>query len=335
MKQYFYWLSFFKALTIKRLWNAYRVKLSYWNARISKKYKSRGMPLSVSIEPTTTCNLQCPECPSGLRKFTRPTGFIDSKTIDIILKQLGDYLFYVTFYFQGEPLLHKQFADFVGMLKKKRIVVGTSTNAHYLTPEISRQIIDSRLDRLIISLDGTDAETYLKYRRGGDFDKVMTNIKSFMELRKKAGSLHPFVELQFLVFKHNEHQIREIKTLGKELGVDKVELKTAQFYEFENGNELMPGNIEYSRYEEYEPGKFRIKSGLPNHCYRSWSGAVITWDGGVVPCCFDKDAEHRFGNIHDHEYKSIMQKPEYKQFIQQILIDRSQIEICRNCSEGL
>ena len=293
------------------------------------------MPLSISIEPTTTCNLQCPECPSGLRKFTRPTGFIKKETVEEIVKQLGNYLFYVTFYFQGEPLLHKQFAEFVRLLKMKKIVVATSTNAHYLTTEKSQEIIDSGLDRLIISLDGTDAKTYSIYRKGGNFDKVISNIEFFMALRKKSKSKHPFVELQFIVFKHNEHQIKEIKILGKKLGVDKVTLKTAQLYEFEKGNELMPGLVKYSRYEEYEDGKYRIKSNLPNSCYRSWSGSVITWDGGVVPCCFDKDADFRFGNILSTDYKSILKNKEYQKFMQQILIDRSQIEICRNCSEGL
>lgn len=335
MRHIYYWFSYFKTLTFKRIWNAIDVKSSYVISKITRKYRRRGMPLSISIEPTTTCNLQCPECPSGLRKFTRPTGFIKKETVEEIVKQLGNYLFYVTFYFQGEPLLHKQFAEFVRLLKMKKIVVATSTNAHYLTTEKSQEIIDSGLDRLIISLDGTDAKTYSIYRKGGNFDKVISNIEFFMALRKKSKSKHPFVELQFIVFKHNEHQIKEIKILGKKLGVDKVTLKTAQLYEFEKGNELMPGLVKYSRYEEYEDGKYRIKSNLPNSCYRSWSGSVITWDGGVVPCCFDKDADFRFGNILSTDYKSILKNKEYQKFMQQILIDRSQIEICRNCSEGL
>lgn len=335
MRHIYYWFSYFKTLTFKRIWNAIDVKSSYVISKITRKYRRRGMPLSISIEPTTTCNLQCPECPSGLRKFTRPTGFIKKETVEEIVKQLGNYLFYVTFYFQGEPLLHKQFAEFVRLLKMKKIVVATSTNAHYLTAEKSQEIIDSGLDRLIISLDGTDAKTYSIYRKGGNFDTVISNIEFFMALRKKSKSKHPFVELQFIVFKHNEHQIKEIKILGKKLGVDKVTLKTAQLYEFEKGNELMPGLVKYSRYEEYEDGKYRIKSNLPNSCYRSWSGSVITWDGGVVPCCFDKDADFRFGNILSTDYKSILKNKEYQKFMQQILIDRSQIEICRNCSEGL
>lgn len=293
------------------------------------------MPISISIEPTTTCNLKCPECPSGLRKFTRPTGFLSEDTMKKIMEQMADYLMYVTFYFQGEPLLHKEFGKFIGMLKSRKIVTGTSTNAHYLTLEKGKEIIESGLDRLIVSVDGADSDTYQTYRKGGNFDKVIENIEGFMKLRSQMKSSKPFVELQFIVFKHNEHQIKEIKTLGKKMGVDFVALKTAQLYEFEQGNPLMPGLLKYSRYSQDENGKYRIKGGLPNYCNRSWSGSVITWDGQVVPCCFDKDADHKFGNIHQSDYKTIMNNPKYLEFRQQILTDRSKIEICRNCTEGL
>jgi radical SAM protein with 4Fe4S-binding SPASM domain len=291
------------------------------------------MPSFISVEPTTSCNLSCPECPSGLKKFSRPTGSVTVETFDKITEQFSPYLFYVTLYFQGEPLLHKDFSSFVKKLKSKNIVVATSTNGHYLTAEKSKEIIQSGLDRLIISLDGTDSVTYEKYRRGGNFDTVVENIKTFMKTRKEMKRHNPFVELQFLVFKHNEHQTDEIKKLGKRLGVDKVVLKTAQLYEFERGNELMPGLVKYSRYEEYEPGKYRIKNPLPNRCYRSWAGAVITWDGSLVPCCFDKDAAHRFGNITSQTYQDIKKSEAYGRFMQQILTDRSKIEICRNCTE--
>ncbi len=331
-----FWLySAINSFTIARLINLIKIKLSYFIGRMFRKNWQWGMPVSISIEPTTSCNLQCPECPSGLRQFSRPTGKVEEKTILRIIDQLGKYLLYVTFYFQGEPLLHKDFLHYVKLLKKSKIMVATSTNAHYLTQEKSMEVIESGLDRLIVSMDGADAETYIKYRRGGNFDLVMKNVKQMVETKKAMKSRTPFIELQFIVFKHNEHQINKIKAIAKQLGVDKLSLKTAQLYEFESGNDMIPGQIKYSRYEEFETGKFRIKSQLPNKCYRSWSGSVITWDGGVVPCCFDKDAEHRFGNIMTNDYKSIQNNPEYKAFLQQILDDRSQIEICRNCTEGL
>ncbi len=330
-----YYLSFFRTLTLKRLSNFLLLNITYYFSAITRKAFYKGMPASISIEPTTSCNLQCPECPSGLRKFTRATGSLSEETFNRIVEQLGEKLIYVTFYFQGEPLLHRSFTDYIQKLSKAKIITATSTNAHFLTEEKAAQIIASGLDRLIVSVDGADAETYLKYRRGGNFDQVIENIRRFIEVRKLMKSPKPFVEMQFIVFKHNEHQISEMKALAKTLGVDKLAIKTAQIYEFEKGSPLMPGLVKYSRYRETAQGVFTLKGHLPNRCYRSWSGSVVTWDGNVVPCCFDKDATHQFGNIMKTDYKQILQNPDYLKFRQQILTDRSQIEICRNCTEGL
>ncbi len=330
-----YYFAFFAALNFKRITNLAKIKLSYWFSTIVKKDYHRGMPVSISIEPTTSCNLQCPECPSGLRKFTRPTGMLNNKVMDEVMKQFSDYLMYVTFYFQGEPLLNKKFSDYVKILKNKKIVVATSTNAHYLNAENSLALIDSGLDRLIISLDGADAQTYSEYRKGGDFDLVTKNISEFIAMRERLGENHPMVELQFIVFRHNQHQVERIKQLAFDLRVDKLTLKTAQVYEYEEGNKFIPTDEKFSRYKEIGQGKFQIKSDLPNRCYRMWQGNVITWDGQVVPCCFDKDAEHKFGSIMESNYKEIVKSLAYNNFRQQILTNRKEIEICRNCSEGI
>ncbi len=336
MVYYWFWLKrIISALTLRRLNNVIVVNFYYLLSLITKKPYANAKPISISIEPTTTCNLKCPECPSGLRKFSRKTGTITDQTINRIINQFAKELIYVTFYFQGEPLLHPKFSEYVKLLKKEKLIVGTSTNAHFLTEDTADKIIDSGLDRLIVSLDGSTAETYEKYRKGGDFDLVFSNIRNFMKKKKALNAKFPFVELQFIVFKHNEHQINDIKALAKELEVDTLTLKTAQLYEFEDGNDLMPGLVKYSRYEKQDDGKYRIKSKLPNKCHRSTTTNVITWDGNVVPCCFDKDADHKFGNIMDEDYDTIRKSKPYLAFRKQILTDRSKIDICRNCSEGL
>jgi len=322
-------------LNFYRAFNVLKIYSSFWLSRILSRSVHWGMPISISVEPTTSCNLSCPECPSGLKKFTRPTGKITRENFETILQQMGSALVYITFYFQGETLLHSQFADFVRLAKERKIVVATSTNAHYLDKKMSEELIMSGLDRLIISLDGVDADTYVKYRRGGDFEKVIANIKSMVQLRKEHQASHPFLELQFLVLKHNEHQIEDIKKLGKDLGMDKVVLKTAQVYEFEEGNDFIPDLDKYARYQKQDDGKYRIKNKLPNYCFRMWSGCVLTWDNQVVPCCFDKDAEYKFGSINELNFTSIWKGDDYSNFRDQILRNRSEIEICRNCSEGL
>ncbi len=331
----FWFLRILKILTFRRILNLIQIEISYRLGLIFKNLQPWGKPISISIEPTTSCNLQCPECPSGLRAFSRPTGQIEMATLHKIIEQLHRQLMYVTFYFQGEPLLLKAFPEMVKFIKKHRILVATSTNGHFLNAEMAMQLVESGLDRLIISLDGTDEATYTQYRRNGEFDRVIQNIKTMVETKRQAKSSSPWIELQFIVFGHNEHQIDEIKSLARSLQVDQLSLKTAQIYSFEQGSPLIPSKQEFSRYAKNEEGNYQIKSKLPNHCHRSWNTAVVTWDGDWVPCCFDKDAQYRFGNLHKDTVAQIKNKEPYRNFLTQIRRDRKQIDICRNCTEGM
>lgn len=78
-----------------------------------------------------------------------------------------------------------------------------------------------------------------------------------------------------------------------------------------------------------------MKSGLSNRCWKLWHANVITWDGLVVPCCFDKDAMHQLGNLKSQSFKQIWQNDNYKQFRTELMTSRKNIDICANCSEGL
>jgi radical SAM protein with 4Fe4S-binding SPASM domain len=134
--------------------------------------------------------------------------------------------------------------------------------------------------------------------------------------------------------KPNEHQIDEVEKLAKELGVDEVAFKTAQIYDYENGSELIPENGRYSRYEQTKSGKWAIKNPLLNHCWKLWHSCVITWDGDVVPCCFDKDSEYRMGNLAKAKFRDVWGSEGYRNFRSAVLRSRSEIEMCKNCTEG-
>jgi radical SAM protein with 4Fe4S-binding SPASM domain len=149
----------------------------------------------------------------------------------------------------------------------------------------------------------------------------------------------PRVILQFLVLKSNQHQVKHIQQLGKDLGVDNVELKTAQFYEFKEGNPLMPDDPRLSRYKKIKPDtedhpRYEIRNRLPNHCFRMWSSCVVTWDGAMVPCCFDKDATYMMGNLKEQAFEKIWKNEAYRKFRKKILSSRKSIDIYTNCTEG-
>ncbi|NTW34405.1 MAG: radical SAM protein [Bacteroidetes bacterium] len=321
-------------LSIAKIINFKKIHLSYLISRIFKKSFHWGMPVSASIEITTNCNLRCPECPSGLKILSRNTGSVEITDFQKYLDQLEKHLIYLILYFQGEPYLNKHFFEIIKYAKSKKIFTATSTNGHFLDYKTAHQTVASGLDRLIISLDGTDQETYSSYRVNGDFNKVISGIKNMVLWKEKMKSKTPFIILQFLVLKTNEHQIESIEQLSKQLGVDELQLKSAQVYDYENDNSLIPDNIIYSRYVKDDAGKYHIKNKLSNHCFRMWQSLVITWDGNIVPCCFDKDAQHILGNLKTTSLKEILKSKKYNSFRKNILKNRGGIEICRNCSEG-
>ncbi len=317
-------------LNMAKVWSSYHI--SKW----TRKPIQWGMPISISFEPTTSCNLRCPECPSGLRAFTRPTGMLRKDFFSETIDQLAKELTYLVFYFQGEPFLNPDFLKMVQYAASKKIYTATSTNAHYLKDEVAKRTVESGLDRLIISIDGTTQETYQQYRVGGNLAKVLEGAANVVKWKRELRSKKPFVVFQFLVVRHNEHQIAEVKRLAKEVGVDDVWLKTAQVYDYENDpNNLIPVNKKYSRYKINGDGKMQFKGNNANHCWRLWHDPVITWNGAVVPCCFDKDAQHQLGNLQQQSFKELWQSGVYNKFRGDVLQSRKNIDICANCSEGV
>ena len=149
--------------------------------------------MSLSVEPTTSCNLRCPECPSGLRSFTRPTGMLDPDRLsDLLLgpEGLARELVYLNLYFQGEPYLHPGMDDLVRVGKQAGLYVSTSTNAHFIDGDRARSLVNSGIDRLIISIDGADQDAYSSYRVGGKLDKVLAGTRALLDARPRRKP-HP------------------------------------------------------------------------------------------------------------------------------------------------
>jgi radical SAM protein with 4Fe4S-binding SPASM domain len=317
----------------KRLQNAWKLYRSYKQSQKTGNSKIKGLPVALSIEPTTSCNLRCPQCPSGLRAFSRPTGMLKPELVQQVLNELEDYLAYLTLYFQGEPYLNPDFLKIVRMASDKQIYSATSTNAHYLTKENAEATVKSGLNKLIISIDGVNQESYAQYRIGGKLQKVLDGTKNLMEAKKRLKSKTPHVIWQFIIFKHNQHEVPPVKKMAKEYQVDELQLKTAQVYDFETATDWIPEDENKSRYKK-EDGRFVINNSLFNKCWKMWHSAVVTWDGKVVPCCFDKDATHQMGGLDNFSFREIWMGEAYQSFRNKLFTGRKEIDICKNCSEG-
>jgi radical SAM protein with 4Fe4S-binding SPASM domain len=334
MSRYLDKFNLIKLLNAKRILNLFLLGTSFELQKIRKNGQVSALPFALSIEPTTACNLGCPECPSGLKQFTRPTGKLSHKLHNKILDEVKSHVFYINYYFQGEPFLHPDFLKLIQDAKKRKIYTATSTNAHFIDEKKAEEIVASGLDRLIISLDGLTQKSYEQYRINGNLEKVLEATKHLVSAKEKLKSQTPHLIFQFLAVSANEQDIPQLFERAKEMKVDEVRVKTAQFYSFENGNPLMPKDEKYSRYTLGSDGKYKLKNKLKNECWRMWSGSVITWDGKTVPCCFDKDALHQLGDLTNSTFKSIWQSKEYISFRKSVFTNRQEIDICKNCTEG-
>ena len=247
---------------------------------------------------------------------------------------LAPWLTYINLYFQGEPLLHPKLDVLISKCTENGIYSSTSTNAHYLTKSRCDSLIESGLSRLIVSIDGLTQETYASYRIGGKLSKVMEGTKTMLETKRQNGS-GPHIVWQFLVVGPNEHELPDLLREAKECGVDEVEIKTAQLDNPEDGHPLLTKSARHRRYDR-DPisGQWTLRNDLEDACWRMWQGAVITWDGRVVPCCFDKDAHNVMGKLGQQNMADIWQSTEYEQFRRNLFEDRAGIPMCTNCSEG-
>ncbi len=323
-----------KYITFRKIKLFFLLYLSYHLSYFIKKDFRWGRYIALSIEPTNSCNLSCTECPTGTNGLTRQKGNFSTTAFKKLIDQKAKDLIYLNFYFQGEPFLNKNILEMIKLASQKNIYTSTSTNAQLIDKELAKNIVDSGLNRIIISIDGTSQEIYEKYRIGGQLEKVINASKFLIEAKKDSKKNNLKIVFQFLVFKHNEHQIHKIKKLGHDIGIDKVEIKSAQIYNFKNSTNIT-SITQFSRYKKDSNGFYLIKSKLKHKCWRMWHSGVITQDQNLVPCCFDKDADYTIGNLNSNSISVIERSSLYKKFRQNISSERSSIPMCQNCSEGL
>ncbi len=327
-------LNFATKLTRRRIGNLLRVVASYYYSRWRRRPVQWGLPFTLSFEPTTACNLRCPECPSGLRQFSRPTGNLRQDFFRRTIDEVAEHLLYLIFYFQGEPYINPAFLDMVHYAHQRQLYTITSTNGHFLNDDNARRTVESGLDRLIISVDGATQATYEQYRRKGKLEVVLEGARNVVKWKRRLRRRTPHLIFQVLVVRPNEHEIATIRELARTIGVDEVKLKTAQLYDYADGHPLMPEREEYRRYRRSADGRYVIKNPLHDHCWKLWHACVVTWDGRVAPCCFDKDVAHELGDLKTQSLREVWRGPAYQQFREQLFRGRSQIDICTNCTEG-
>jgi len=263
-----------------------------------KKIVLKSMPYNLVIEPTNVCNLQCPLCSTGIDAKTRQKGVLKFENFKKLIDEIKGYVLQLSLQNWGEATLVGDLPKMIKYAADNGIFTRLSTNfSIQYKNNFLDQLMKSGLGILVIDLDGTTQEIYEKYRKNGNLQTVLDNIKEVVKIKKDNSLKFPIIQTRMLVMKHNEHQIEQFKKISNELNADEMELGNIQMNP-NTAKKWLPKNQEFV-YETY------IKERKITPCHWPWSGLTINWDGGVSPCCIVDDQNSDFGNVFDEGLKKL------------------------------
>ncbi|MBU3906158.1 radical SAM protein [Patescibacteria group bacterium] len=255
------------------------------------------MPSTFLIETVLGCNLRCPGCSWGNKTIKRKSGSMSFEQYKIIADKIKPYAKRVYLINWGEPLLNNdiiKIINYTSHFAKASI----STNAQLLTPELAEKLINSGLHDLIISIDGITQEVYEKYRKGGSVKKAIESLELLDQINKTNGNKVKLIP-QFIVFKHNEHEMEEFEKKCHQLGLEPY---------FKEPYIQKNSGVEISSIERYKRKHYKDLNTLRKvmrGCIDLKSTMTILLDGTIVPCCYDSHGQIKFGNIFKEELLEI------------------------------
>lgn len=290
---------------------------------LGRRTACSGLPIELSIELTSRCNLKCVMCP---RDDDAPRGLGNMRmgTFRRIIDEASEYLEFTFLHLAGEPLLHPQFPEFIDYAESKGVTTGLSTNATILDSERRKSLIASNLAYLVISIDATDSKTYEKVRGAKSFDKVVQNTEAFLAEKKRAGR-GPHTIVQMICMKENRHQGKAFSRRWKRLGADAVRLK--RFFNF-------AGNVEDRSGGATGNVSANNQNGERPPCFLPWRQLAFYYDGTAVACCHDFLHQSELGNIHQHGLRDIWNSESMVALREKHVAGRQQdISLCAGCNQ--
>jgi len=291
----------------------FRNRLGLLQSYLLRKSRVPGGPLSLSIESTAKCNLFCPMCPREYLHF--PPRNMEIDLFRKIIDEGKDFLEFAVPYGVGEPLLNPEIYDMIAYCRQAGVPSGLSTNATVLTEQAGRRLIQAGLDYIIFAFDGATRETFEKYRKGADFDKVRRNIHTFLGVKKDLGS-KIFCIIQLVRLRDNRGEIPELMRMWRIEGIDEIRIKKDE------------AHIEGTAV----PGEGGARPPLKHPCYLLWRGPMyIHYDGTVFPCCYIYPDEP-VGNARRNTLQEIWNSERMVRLRDaHIRGDLGRYQACRNC----
>lgn len=271
-----------------------------------------GKPLTAIFEMSSRCNLKCTLCNTGALKNEFPgveRGNMTFKTFSAGLDKLLPEMESILLYNWGEPFYNKDLNKCIEYATSKGVETQISTNMMLYKPEDGTALIRGGLTRLIVSCDGLTQQSYEKYRQGGNLEKVTANTKDLIAQKKSMGSSFPRIIMQFIVFKHNEHEREAFKAFWEKEGADEVSF-ISMSYVSRQGREVaqkldfVPSDPAFQPFHPY---------GRMTRCGEFYGHVTIDWNGDWYTCCFPSGMkEYKLGNLVSDDFWSVWNGEKYR-----------------------
>jgi len=291
-------------------------------------------PYKVSMDASTFCQLNCPLCPNGkyrlkdtvigrgYLKFENFKKFLDQNP-NIRIIELANY---------GEVFLNPDLRKILEYSNKKdvRLTIFGGANLNELDEKTAEAIIKYKLRGLSVSIDGATNKTYKIYRKGGNFNRVIKNIKLINKYKKIYHSEFPLLFWQFVIMGHNEHEIPLAKKMAHKLNMTfspKLNwdssfspIKNLDFVKKQVGIE----NISAEDFEKENKLPYLLT------CFQVWESPQINWNGELLGCCVN--LKKNFGNVFEEGLEKCLNKEEYKK-VKDFLLGKTNMNVlCSTCS---
>jgi MoaA/NifB/PqqE/SkfB family radical SAM enzyme len=283
--------------------------------RVRRTTVLRSRPYYYFIDPCNVCNLRCPLCPTGTGDLQRSRGMLKLADYRTILDKIDRYAVEVSLHNWGEPLLNKDIFDIIRLTTDRGIATNMSSNLSLKHQEnLGERLVRSGLEYLIVSLDGVTQETYEQYRVRGDINLVFDNMRDIIAAKQRLGSSTPKIEWQFIVFKHNEHEMEAARERAKAMGVDRLRFRAPglpynQSDDEALGDKWMPTN---PAYWELHPARLNAQGYLWDEpCYYLYRSMTVNPGGGVAACCIVYREKQDFGCLLHEDLDTIWNNPSY------------------------
>ncbi len=310
------------------------------NARLSIDEYRRGaelldsLPRVVYVEVTNTCNLACPMCPisMGIKSFIGRRKLFPWELLEK-LRPMLDTAVRCVMSAGGEPFLHPRFIDMIRFVKKAGAQVIFNTNATLMDENAAKMMVDLQTDTISFSVDAADPTVYSSIRLGADLETVKGNIKRLVNIKQKAGSQRPFLNLQMTLMRSNFDEMIPVVEAAADWGIRHVVVEPlspvfsedSRYAEFVAANgvgvdEALPviretlgrarelGMIFTSHY--LVMGGDEPQPDLNLKCVQPWINFGVRADGMIFPCC---GTSHTLGDLQTMQPLDAWNSKEYRE----------------------